>query len=330
MLDRTRLEAFRGRTVVVTGGTGMVGRQIVDLVVGAGASVRVVSLDRVQPNPSADYVFGDLTDLGFCRAVTRGADFAFHIAGIKGSVEVTTRKPASFLVPLLMMNTNLLEACRANGVERLVYTSSIGAYPSREVFRERDAWDGVPMDVFPGWAKRMGELQIRAYREQYDLRTFAVVRLTNVYGPGDNFDPASAMVIPALMARVANGEDPLVVWGDGSAVREFAYSADVAAGVVLALLHGTGGEPINLGTGIGTSIRELVETLAGVVPFRYAFDASKPAGFARRVMDISAARERLGYAPSTALADGLRATWDWYRAHRGEHARKRDYFRESA
>jgi GDP-L-fucose synthase len=229
-----------------------------------------------------------------------------------------------------MMNTNMLEACRVNDVARVVYTSSIGAYPSREVFREDDAWDGPPMDLFPGWAKRMGELQVRAYRIQHDLRSYAVVRLTNVYGPGDNFDPASAMVIPALMARIASGEDPLVVWGDGSAVREFAYSADVADGIVRALLRGTEGEPINIGTGQGTSIRELVETLARIVPFRFELDASKPAGFARRVMDISAARERLGYEPATSLVEGLRATWEWYLGHRGEHEQKVDYFRESA
>jgi GDP-L-fucose synthase len=186
------------------------------------------------------------------------------------------------------------------------------------------------MDEFPGWAKRMGELQIRAYQRQYDLDTFAVVRLTNVYGPGDNFDPANAMVIPALMARIAGGEDPLVVWGDGSAVREFAYSADIAAGIVLALLRGTAGRPLNLGTGRGTSVRELVETLATVVPFDFEFDASKPSGFARRVMNIDAARARLGYAPATSLYHGLRATWEWYLANREEHERKRNYFRESA
>jgi len=330
MLDRNVLDEFRGKRVLVTGGTGMVGRQIVDLVVAGGGQVRVVSLDDVQPNAEAEYVHGDLTDLGFCSSVTKDIDFVFHVAGIKGSVAVTTRKPASFLVPLLMMNTNVLEASRQNGVERLVYTSSIGAYPSREVFHEADAWDGPPMDEFPGWAKRMGELQIRAYRAQYDLRSFAVVRLTNVYGPGDNFDPANAMVIPALMARIASGEDPLVVWGDGSAVREFAYSGDVAAGIVLALLRGTDGDPVNLGTGCGTTIRELVETLATVVPFNYEFDASKPSGFARRVMNIDAARAQLGYEPATTLYHGLRATWEWYLAHRGEHEQKANYFRESA
>jgi GDP-L-fucose synthase len=328
MIDDAILRSFRGRNVLVTGGTGMVGRQIVDLLCDAGACVRTASLDRLQADPRADHLYGDLTDFAFCREATRDAEFVFHVAGIKGSVEVTTKRPASFFVPLLLMNTNVLEACRVNRVGKVVYTSSIGAYPSREIFREAEAWDGAPMDTFPGWAKRMGELQVQAYQIQYGIESFAVVRLTNVYGPGDNFDPKSAMVIPALMARVKSGEDPLVVWGDGSAVRDFAYSRDIACGVILALHHGTGGRVVNLGSGRGVSVRELVETLATIVPFRFEFDATKPSGFPTRVMDIDVARATLGYAPGTSLRDGLAATWDWYLANAAEHESKRNYFQD--
>jgi GDP-L-fucose synthase len=271
-------------------------------------------------------MLGDLTDVAFCHEATRDMEIVFHVAGIKGSVEVTTRQPASFFVPLLLMNTNVLEASRVSGVKRLVYTSSIGAYPSRDVFREAEAWDGAPMDLFPGWAKRMGELQLQAYHREFGIDTFSVVRLANVYGPGDNFDPASAMVIPALMSRVRRGEDPLVVWGDGSAVRDFVYSRDVAEGTILALYHGTGGEVVNLGSGIGLSIADLVATLSEVTPFRYEFDAGKPAGFAMRVMDVTQARTQLGYQPSTTLQDGLRATWQWYLANEREFRLKKDYF----
>jgi GDP-L-fucose synthase len=318
---------LRGARVLVTGGTGMIGRQVVERLCAGGARVRSASLDDVRLRDDVEWVRADLTDLAVCRDLVRGMDAVCHVAGIKGSVEVTTRRPASFLVPLLMMNTNVLEAARAAGVRRLVYTSSIGAYPSREVFRESEAWDGPPMDAFPGWAKRMGELQIDAYAREHGIDGFAAVRLTNVYGPGDNFDPASAMVIPSLMARIAGGEDPLVVWGDGSAVRDFAYSADVAEGIVLALLRGTGGGALNLGSGVGTSIRALVETLADVVPFRFRFDASKPAGFPRRVMDVRAAETRLGWRTRTPLRDGLAATWAWYAAHRRAPERRHDYFR---
>lgn len=320
------LESFHGRRVVVTGGTGLIGRQVVRILCDAGAAVCTVSLDDLVADSRSDHVKGDLTDFGFCKAVTRDAEFVAHVAGIKGSIEVTKTKPASFFVPLLMMNTNVLEALRVNGVAKAVYTSSIGAYASAEVFREDGGLDGPPMDMFPGWAKRMAELQVEAYRIQYGLHNIAVVRPCNVYGPGDNFDPANAMVIPSLMHRIHDGERPVRIWGDGSAIRDFAYSRDVAEGVILALHHGTAAGFVNLGSGTECSIRELVETLRTVVPFEYEFDASKSSGFQKRVMDISRARQLLGYQPSTSLNDGLRATWTWYVEHEGEHRLKQNYF----
>ena len=323
------LSAFGRRQILVTGGTGMIGRQIVRILCEAGAHVTSASLDRLAVQPNAQHVVADLTSLETCKALTRDVEFVFHVAGIKGSIEVTKSRPASFFVPLLMMNTNILEACRLNKVARVVYTSSIGAYGNAEVFRESDDIEtDPPMDMFPGWAKRMAELQIKAYAIEYGLDNFAIVRPCNVYGPGDTFDPANAMVIPALMARIAAGEDPVVVWGDGSAVRDFAYSEDVAEGIILALHHGTGGRVVNLASGSGTSIRELVEALAATVPFNYRFDATRPSGFPRRIMDISLARRMLGYEPRTSLAEGLKRTWEWYLANRDEHRRKKNYFAE--
>lgn len=322
------LKSFANRNVLVTGGTGMIGRQIVDLVCAAGASVRVASLDKITVHDRAEHIYGDLTEFGFCKEIARDMDFVFHIAGIKGSVEVTKTKPASFFVPLLMMNTNVLEACRLSGVQKLVYTSSIGAYSATDEFRECDYVESEPpMDMFPGWAKRMAEKQIEAYRIQYGLEGYSIVRPANVYGPGDNFDPDNAMVIPSLMYRIATGDNPLVVWGDGSVVRDFVYSADVARGAVLALHSGTAPGFVNLGSGTGFSIKELVETLNSFIPFDYEFDASKPAGHPRRVMDLSLAREKTGYAPTTSLGDGLRATWEWFLAHRDEHLKKTNYLR---
>lgn len=328
MLPEPLRDEFRGRHVVVTGGTGMIGRQIVTLLCDVGAHVACVSLDRITVDPRATHVHADLCDFATCKSVTQGADDVLHVAGIKGSVEVTKAKPASFFVPLLMMNTNVLEAARVNRAARVVYTSSIGAYEAAEVFSEPDELEtGPPMDMFPGWAKRMAEMQVRAYAQQYGLDNFAVVRPCNVYGPGDNFDPENAMVIPTLMAKVRRGDRPVTVWGDGSAVRDFAFSRDVAVGVILALVKGTGGRPVNLASGEGVSIRTLVETLQRVVPFEATFDATKPGGFPRRVMDIARARATLGYDPATSLEAGLRETWDWYLANAGEHEMKVNYFR---
>jgi GDP-L-fucose synthase len=324
------VDALAGRTAVVTGGTGMIGRAVVTRLLDACARVRVVSLDRLTVDRRAEHVYGDLTDFAFCQSMVQGVDYVCHAAGIKGSIEVTRSRPASFFVPLLQMNTNVLEAARRAKVRRLVYTSSIGAYASADVFTEHEGLDdGPPMDQFPGWAKRMGELQIRAYVEQYGLTTFAVVRPCNVYGPGDNFDPANAMVIPSLMARILAGGDPVVVWGDGTAVRDFAYADDVADGVVRALLRGTRGRYVNLGSGRGVTIRALVETLQRVVPFRFEFDPSKPNGYPKRVMDITLAREWLEWAPATTLESGLQKTWQWLCAHRGESVQRKNYFIEA-
>ena len=200
MIQDEILRAANGKAAVVTGGTGMIGREVVRLLCDAGAHVRSVSLDKIDSiDPRAEQVFGDLTNFDLCRELTRDTDWVLHVAGIKGSIEVTKSKPASFFVPLIMMNTNLLEAARRNGCERVVYTSSIGAYSSAEIFVETDHDPGEPpMDMFPGWAKRMAEMQVEAYHIQYGLENFAVVRPCNVYGPGDNFDPKNAMVVPSL------------------------------------------------------------------------------------------------------------------------------------
>ncbi|MGA8849126.1 MAG: NAD-dependent epimerase/dehydratase family protein [Dehalococcoidia bacterium] len=322
------LRSFAKRKVLVTGGTGLIGRQVVDILCEAGAKVKIVSLDKIKVNEQPEHVLGDLTSFEFCKDITKDMDFVFHLAGIKGSVEVTKAKPASFFVPLLMMNTNVLEACRLNRVQKVVYTSSIGAYASAEIFKETENLEGPPMDMFPGWAKRMAELQIQAYRIQYGLDNFSIVRPCNVYGPGDNFDPNNAMVIPSLMYRISHKENPVVIWGDGSAIRDFAYSRDVAEGVLLALHYGTKSHFVNLGSGRGYSIKELVETLHSFIGFNYKFDNTKSSGFPRRVMDISLAKKLIHYDPTTTLLDGLKQTWNWYVNNQDEYLNKKNYFKE--
>lgn len=327
MIEQKILQNFKDKKVLVTGGTGMIGRQIVDILCNAGAKVKIVSLDKINIDNRAEHILGDLTSFDFCKEATREMDFVFHIAGIKGSVEVTKAKPASFFVPLLQFNANVLEACRINNVKKVVYTSSIGAYNSAEVFKETENLEGPPMDMFPGWAKRMAELQVQAYKIQYGLTNFSIVRPCNVYGPGDNFDPDNAMVIPSLMYKIYHKENPVVVWGDGSAIRDFAFSRDVAEGTILALHCGTDSKFVNLGSGKGYSVKELVETLHSFLNFNYKFDTTKSSGFPRRVMDISLAREKINYNPSTSLLDGLKQTWDWFIKNQDEYLKKQNYFK---
>lgn len=328
MIDEQVVRSFSGKSILITGGTGLIGRQVVKILCDADARVRVVSLDQLTVDDRADHLLGDLTDFSLCKKLTQDVDFVFHMAGIKGSIDVTKSKPASFFVPMLMFNTNVLEASRLNNVKKVVYTSSIGAYTSAKIFRESENLEGAPMDMYPGWAKRMAELQVKAYQEQYAMDNFAVVRPCNVYGPGDNFDPENAMVIPTLMYRIFKRENPVVVWGDGSAVRDFAYSKDVAEGVILALYHGTKGGFVNLGSGTGVNIRKLVETLHQFLDFNYEFDITKPSGFPKRVMDISLARKLLHYNPTTSLLDGLKETWEWFLKNQDEYLKKKNYFKK--
>jgi GDP-L-fucose synthase len=327
MIEENVLKSFNGKKCLVTGGTGLIGRQVVDILDKAGANVKIVSLDKLRMDSKAEYVFGDLTDFNFCKEVTKNIDFVFHLAGIKGSIEVTKTKPASFFVPLLQFNTNVLEASRINKVEKVIYTSSIGAYSSAEIFKETENLDGAPMDMFPGWAKRMAELQVQAYKIQYGLDNFSIVRPCNVYGPGDNFDPLNAMVIPSLMYRIYHKENPVKIWGDGTAIRDFAYSRDVAEGIILALYYGTDSKFVNLGSGKGYSVKELVETLHNFLDFNYEFDTTKSSGFPRRVMDISWAKEIIHYNPTTSLLDGLKETWDWFIKNQDEYLKRQNYFK---
>ena len=319
MIKKEVLSKFRGKNVLVTGGTGLIGQQVVDILQSTGASIEVISLDKIDIHGGVKNIFGDLTNYDVCNGATKGMDYVFHLAGIKGSLHVSTTQPASHFVPTMMMNLNVLEASRKNRVEKLVYTSSIGAYATKEIFIEKEfSMNSEPMDL-AGWAKRMAELQIKTYTLQYGMKNFAVVRPCNVYGPGDNFDPQNAMVIPSLMMRIHQGADPLLVWGDGSAVRDFAFSRDVAEGIILALYYGTRGDFVNLGSGKGVSIKELVETLHKFLDFNYEFDTSKSSGFPKRVMDISRAREWINYNPTTILLNGLKETWNWFQDHQDEY-----------
>lgn len=328
MIKDEVLKSFKGKNVIVTGGTGLIGRQVVDILCAADAKVRIVSLDHVKVHDKAEHILGDLTSFEYCKSITKDMDYVFHLAGIKGSAAVSETKLASHFVPTLMMNTNMLEASRVNKVQKVVYTSSIGAYSNTDIFRESDyKLDSMPMD-FAGWAKRMAELQVHAYKVQHKMENFAVVRPCNVYGPGDNFDPENAMVIPSLMCRIHRKENPVKIWGDGSAIRDFAYSKDVAEGVILALYHGTKGSFVNLGSGKGVSVKELVETLHSFIGFNYEFDPSKPTGYPIRIMDVTLAKEMIDYNPSTSLLEGLKETWNWFLQNQDAYLNKKNYFKE--
>lgn len=307
---------YKGKKCLVTGGTGLIGRPLSEMLLEAGAEVTIISLDDPSRAPKGStFLQLDLRELSNCMQACNGQEIVFHLAGVKGSPAMTRDRPASFFVPTISFNTNMMEAARLCNVERYLYTSSIGVYAPMDVFHEDDVWSGFPSpnDKFAGWAKRMGELQAEAYKIEYNWNKISIVRPANVYGPYDNFNPESCMVIPALISRIGNGEDPLRVWGDGSALRDFIYSKDVARGMMFVVEKGIN-KPVNLGSGVGVSIREIVETIKSHDMFRLVeieWDTSKPSGDKIRIMDTKR-MESYGFSPKTSIKEGISETIDWY------------------
>jgi GDP-L-fucose synthase len=309
---------FNNKNILVTGGTGMIGQPLVEILISMGAHVRIASLDDPsRAHQDADFLKTDLRFFDQCIDACEDMDFVFNLVGIKGSPAMTAKQPASFFVPTLQFSINMMEAARRKGVQKYLFTSSVGVYEPAEIFYEDQVWKTFPSpnDRFAGWAKRMGELQAEAYRIEYEWDDIYIVRPANVYGPWDNFDPENAMVIPSLIKRALDGENPLNVWGDGSAIRDFIHARDCAQGMIEVFEQGIT-EPINLASGKGISIREIVET---IVPLVYPqpeviWDTSKPSGDSRRVLDTSRA-ESYGIFPKISLNDGICETLEWYKAN---------------
>lgn len=320
---------FTGKTVLVAGGTGLIGMPLVEMLLGENARVRVASLDDpAGANPASEFLRVDLTDFANCIESCRGVDFVFNLLCVKGSPAVTTSRPASFLVPHLRFNTNLMEAARQCEVKGFLFTSSLAVYSPAAIFREDDVWATFPSenDRFAGWAKRMGELQAEAYRLEYGWDDISVVRPANIYGPYDNFDLENAMVVPSLIKRAVDGENPLRVWGDGTQRRDFLYAKDAAAGL-LAVAKSEERRPVNIGSGTGISIAELVEVIVRNLPapLRVEWDTSKPSGDLERVLDVSRAGA-IGFEPSVSLEDGIASTVEWYRQNSSKQGRRYDVF----
>lgn len=318
-MKQEKIFGLKNNYILVTGGTGLIGRPLVEMLIERGAKVRIASLDdNSRAHPKAEFCRADLTDFASCVKVCKGMDYVFHLAGIKCSPAVVARKPATIFVSFLRFNTNMMEAARQCGVEKYLFTSTIGVYSPAEVFHEDDVWKTMPSknDWFGGWAKRMGELQAETYRIEYGWDNITIVRPANVYGPYDNFDPDNAMVIPSLIKRAMDGEDPFVVWGDGSPVRDFIHARDVARGMLMAMEKGMG-RTINLGSGTGTSIKQIVDIIVGNLDKkpRVKWDTSRPSGDKKRVLDVSRARE-IGFEPSISIEEGIKEVMDWYQKNK--------------
>jgi GDP-L-fucose synthase len=246
----------------------------------------------------------------------QGADYVLNLVGIKGSVGIGQNKVASYLVPMLLFQTHLMEAAFRSQVSRFLFVGSICSYPQADRPKEEDTvWDGMPKqnDRIPGLAKRIGEIQGEAYLLEHKWEAVRIVRPANVFGPYDDFNPATAQVIPALIRRMFNGDNPVKVWGDGKAVRDFIYSEDVADGILLALEKAPPCTPLNLGSGRGVSIGELAAAIARCFdpPPALEFDAARPGGDPVRVLATRRAAALLGFQPRHTLPEALAETVAW-------------------
>jgi GDP-L-fucose synthase len=305
-----------GRRVMVTGGAGFLGRPVVRRLEHAGAEVFVPR--------STDY---DLRSLdGITGALADGRpEIVIHLAAVVGGIGANRENPGRFFYENAIMGIQLMEQARLAGVSKLVQIGTVCSYPKYTPvpFHEDDLWNGYPEETNApyGLAKKMLLVQGQAYREQYGFNVIHLIPV-NLYGPGDNFDPASSHVIPALIKKcvdaVASGASHIDVWGTGGASREFLYVEDAAEGIVLATERYDGADPVNLGVGREITIRELVEVIAGLTGFsgELRWDTAKPDGQPRRALDTSRAKERFGFSAATSLHDGLRRTIDAYEASR--------------
>jgi len=306
---------FKNKKVLVTGGSGMIGRQLVKLLLNKKAKVTIASLDDESRSiEGADFVKADLRKFESCLLACKGKEIVFQLAGVKGSPVMTSKRPASFFVPTITMSINMMEAARRQKVENYLFTSSVGVYSPAEIFFEDDVWKTFPSpnDKFAGWAKRMGELQAEAYDIEYGWKKISILRPANVYGTFDNFDSKNAMVIPSLIKRAFSGENPLTVWGDGSAIRDFVNAKDVARAMMFVVENNIN-EPLNIGSGKGVSIKEIVEILKKSLPFdmEIEWDKSKSTGDNKRLMDISKIKS-YGFKNVVSIEEGIKETIKWY------------------
>lgn len=309
------------KRIVVTGGAGFLGRQVIDQLCQAGASREKIAIPR-----SRDC---DLRDLAACQRAVEQQDLVIHLAAHVGGIGLNREKPAELFYDNLMMGAQLIHSAYQAGVEKFVCVGTICAYPkfTPVPFKEDDLWEGYPEETNApyGIAKKVLLVQLQAYRQQYGFNGIYLLPV-NLYGPGDNFDPRSSHVIPALIRKIheaqQRGDRQLPVWGDGSPTREFLYSQDAARGIVLAAQHYDGPEPVNLGTNQEISIRALVELICELMGFdgELVWETDKPNGQPRRCLETERARQAFGFQAQIDFRQGLQNTIDWYRQHAAEPA----------
>jgi GDP-L-fucose synthase len=295
----------------VTGGSGFLGTVLVQLLRDKGCKdIRV-------PRSKSE----DLRILDNCVKAVDDRDLIFHLAANVGGIGYNLEKPGELFYDNIAMGTNLMEAARKAGIDKMVALGTICSYPCHTPtpFKEDSIWDGYPEETNApyGLAKKMLLVQSQAYRKQYDFNSI-VIFPTNLYGPGDHFDPRYSHVIPGLIRKIndakRSGQDRITVWGDGSPTREFLYVDDAASAIIMAAESYNKSEPVNIGSGEEISIRSLANTLVEIMRFQGSleWDKAKPNGQPRRKVDSTKAYAEFGFAAKIPLSVGLKKTVDWF------------------
>ncbi len=314
---------FANKRIVVTGGAGFLGSYILDKLQQRGC--KDILVPKIE-----DY---DLVGMDGIKRMydDMKPDVVIHLAAVVGGIGANREHPGEFFYKNLMMGVQLIEQARLRSIEKFVAIGTICAYPkfTPVPFKEDDLWNGYPEETNApyGLAKKMLLVQSQAYRQEYGFNSIFLLPV-NLYGPGDNFDPKSSHVIPALIKKcidaIEAGDDYIECWGTGKVSREFIYAADAAEGILLATEHYNGPEPVNIGSGFEITIRNLVEKIVKLVGFKgnIRWDCSKPDGQPRRCLDTSRAKALFGFEATPDFDEGLRTTIEWYQENSGPRSRE--------
>lgn len=307
---------FTNKKILLTGGAGFVGKNVVNELLKRGAKKKNIIIPRQKKY--------DLRDSKNCFKLTKKIDVVIHLAGNVGGIGYNRDYPGTLFYDNITMGVNLIEASRINKVKKFVAIGTICAYPkfTPTPFKEKNLWDGYPEETNApyGLAKKMLLVMLQSYRDQYGFNGIYLLPV-NMYGPGDNFNPKSSHVIAALIKKVYDAKKKsikeIVVWGDGSPTREFFFVEDAARAIVMAAEKYNKAEPVNIGSGFEISIKKLVSLITKMMNYKgkIVWDKTKPNGQPKRRLDVSKANKEFGFKSKVKFEEGLRKTIDWYYKH---------------